>query len=364
MKLIFWQNIISIHQLPFLNALSKNRDVILIVGNELTEDLKNAGWIIPDFEDIELIVSPNSTEVANLLHLYHNEWHIISGINAYPLPSLALKLAIAINVENIAVLTESFKTVGFKGMLRKIKYKVASLKYRNYIKAIFVTGKMARRCFENLYFSNNILFDWGYFTQISNGCETNETIRSLPNLLFVGSIDKRKNIISVLPDVIKHSHLFDTFYISGTGSLLYKLKSVIGNKNNIKYLGVNQNDSIQSLMKNCDLLILPSLFDGWGAVVNEALCNGMRVFCSENCGSSILLDDDKRGGIFKFEENNFKNGLRKWLEKGVISNKERKGIIEWSREHISGQVAAQYFTDSINFLETNEGIKPVAPWIK
>ena len=51
-------------------------------------------------------------------------------------------------------------------------------------------------------------------------------------------------------------------------------------------------------MRQCDLLVLPSLFDGWGAVVNEALQAGMRVLCSTACGAASLLDGRQRGGSF------------------------------------------------------------------
>ncbi len=76
-------------------------------------------------------------------------------------------------------------------------------------------------------------------------------------------------------------------------------------------------------MDKCDLLILPSIFDGWGAVVNEALGRGMRVLCSNGCGSSVLLDGEQRGSVFNLEANDFELHLVKWLKKGKVSEEER-----------------------------------------
>lgn len=41
-------------------------------------------------------------------------------------------------------------------------------------------------------------------------------------------------------------------------------------------------------MLNADYLILPSLYDGWGAVVNEGLQSGCKVLVSKDCGASIF----------------------------------------------------------------------------
>lgn len=64
------------------------------------------------------------------------------------------------------------------------------------------------------------------------------------------------------------------------------------------FLGVKTNREVQERMRTGDLLVLPSLYDGWGTVVNEALQNGMRVLCSDACGASVLLDGCVRGASF------------------------------------------------------------------
>ena len=51
------------------------------------------------------------------------------------------------------------------------------------------------------------------------------------------------------------------------------------------FLGVKTNREVQERMRAGDLLVLPSLYDGWGTVVNEALQNGMRVLCSDELPS-------------------------------------------------------------------------------
>jgi glycosyltransferase involved in cell wall biosynthesis len=123
------------------------------------------------------------------------------------------------------------------------------------------------------------------------------------------------------------------------------------------------NEEIKGLMNKCDILILPSLFDGWGAVVNEALQAGMQVIASEHCGASILLDGEQRGEVFSFKKDNFAEVLKKWIAKGPLKKSKRQEIANWSTTHISGQVAADYFISVVDYSLGKEKKRPIAPWL-
>ncbi|EPR74761.1 hypothetical protein ADIWIN_0125 [Winogradskyella psychrotolerans RS-3] len=363
MTYVFWQNIISIHQSAFLKALAEKSKVILVVEHELSNVRKTSGWKVPDIGDVELHIAPSENKIKGLLEKNKLAYHLFSGLHAYGLPTKALQFGVELNCSNLAIVTESFKTSGIKGLLRRIKYLGLSLKYKTKIKAIFVTGLPARRCFENLFFDSRIIFDWGYFTESINEDNFENEKLNLPNLLFVGSLDDRKNILPFLPIILRHNSNFNKFYIVGSGPLKFDLLQQISEKTSVEYIEVLENTEIQKLMLECDLLLLPSIFDGWGAVVNEALGNGMRVLCSSSCGASILLDYENRGGVFHIDDEDFESHLVKWLKKGRLSELERKSISDWSKNHISGSVAASYFNNCIDFLNNNAQHKPKAPWL-
>ena len=50
-------------------------------------------------------------------------------------------------------------------------------------------------------------------------------------------------------------------------------------------------------MAAADVLVLPSRFDGWGAVVNEALMVGTPVICSDRCGASDVIENGRNGYV-------------------------------------------------------------------
>ena len=151
--------------------------------------------------------------------------------------------------------------------------------------------------------------------------------------------------------------LYGEANIIGTGPLESELMKHITNNDKIHYHGSMPNDEVKKYIGQSDLLVLPSLFDGWGAVVNEALSQGTRVLCSDMCGAGILLDEKFRGGEFSLHPFDLKSKLVKWLEKGPLTKENREDIKYWANNHISGQIAANYFVNIINGKTTR------VPWI-
>jgi glycosyltransferase involved in cell wall biosynthesis len=110
-----------------------------------------------------------------------------------------------------------------------------------------------------------------------------------------------------------------------------------------------------------DLLILPSQFDGWGAVVNEALMCGVPVICSDQCGAADLLAESWRGSIFRNASvGSLTQELRAWIKHGPISASERQRIQQWSH-CIEGESVAHYLIDILRHVYEGSA-RPTAPW--
>lgn len=199
----------------------------------------------------------------------------------------------------------------------------------------------------------------------NEGAMSNEN-RQKPAILYVGRIDCNKNILSLVDICLKHVGKYACLDIIGAGPLTDLLIKKIDRAEDIKYLGSKTNNEVLDLMCRYDILVLPSLYDGWGAVVNEALQNGMRVIASENCGASVLLDGKDRGEAFSFvnKEKSLEKILLKWLEKGTVSLADRQNIAEWTRYSISGDSVAAYFEKICSCISgdcTHNEV--IAPWL-
>ena len=361
---VFWQNIVSPHQAAFLSELAKFTKVTLIAERAMDSERIEQKWEVPSMDGVEIIVAP--TEVQIRERMSPRAIHVFSGIDAYPMVYAAFRLAIKKHCF-VIVLAEPYQWKGVKGWLRQLKYRCLALQYGKSIQAIFATGSTGVRCFIEAGFPKSKVFPWGYFINPTSFQRKHlSSVQSpiSPRLLFVGRLDINKNVLGLVETLKYRPERDYTLTILGSGECAPKLQEQIAGDPHIKTLGNLPNKEVQALMQSHDLLVLPSYYDGWGTVVNEALMNGMRVVASENCGASILLDGKLRGEVFSFKQPPMLSEvLDRWIKRGPLTNSEREGIRLWADKTISGEVVAKYFLCKVRFITGEIELDVQAPWI-
>lgn len=363
MKFVFWQNVLSIHQSAFIRNVAENNHVTLVVEKKLNEERIKQGWPIPDFGKAIQIVSPDITTINSLLH-DKESIHIFTGIKSFRLASEVFTLATKQKAK-VGVILEPFNWIGLKGKLRFLKYLFLRFKYGKDIDFLLVIGNRGRWCYEKTGFDSAKIYDWGYFTEsnkLISKKTTNISLDRKPNIIFVGSIENRKNILHLISVCKNNREVFQNFSIIGSGPLKQELLFLIKDSN-FSYLGNLPNEKVKEHILDSDLLILPSKFDGWGAVVNESLTMGTPVLVSENCGSSILADGHFRGAVFSIDKNNMEEIFIDFLKKLPYGDSERNAIVNWADKSISGKIAGEYFIKIIENVYY-DAKTPIAPWLK
>ncbi len=351
---------VAIHQTPFLTALAEKNDVSLVVEDSVYLERKKQGWNMPDIGNIHLHIAPNYRELESMLDDSCDSIHIFSSIYAYRTVYKAFRLACKRRY-HIIVMMEPYDNNGLKGVIRRIVWVLMRLLYGRFIQAILPTGQLGLFAYKKSGFNPKKMFEWGYFTSSSNHniCPHSDT---LPHVIFVGQLIERKNILTFLEVAKQNQDLFAKLYIVGDGPLKDSVLSIIKEIPHAIYLANKDNQETRKLMSECDLLVLPSLFDGWGAVVNEALQEGCVVLCSSACGSASLLDGEKRGGIFHLGgQDDMSQQLKYWLSKVPLLPERKKAIKEWAGKCISGHAAAQYFEEIIAHVYAHAK-SPSPPW--
>jgi glycosyltransferase involved in cell wall biosynthesis len=112
-------------------------------------------------------------------------------------------------------------------------------------------------------------------------------------------------------------------------------------------------------------LVLPSVFDGWGIVVNEALQSGIPALVSDQCGAKELIRNGQNGLIF--EANNVYELAQKLSDFIELSSQEKSAMkqqAEKTGDSLEIDLVAQYLTNCINHSINTNHIKPTAPWLK
>jgi len=112
-------------------------------------------------------------------------------------------------------------------------------------------------------------------------------------ILFVGRLVKVKNL-SFLIKVMQQLNSSDwALVIVGDGELMNVLKNEtvkLKISNKVYFTGRLEGKELLSWYNIAQIFVLPSIYEPFGAVVNEALLGGCDVLCSEKAGASSLIN--------------------------------------------------------------------------
>jgi len=108
--------------------------------------------------------------------------------------------------------------------------------------------------------------------------------------LYVGRLDPEKNV-EMLIDAFKNKFKkkSNQLIIVGSGRCEAELINKSISFNNILFKGKLFGDDLINCYHQADILVLPSVFEPWGLVVNEALASRLAVLCSNAVGSAADL---------------------------------------------------------------------------
>lgn len=177
------------------------------------------------------------------------------------------------------------KTNGIKGLMKKI--------FLSRISLVFASGSLHLKLLHALNFRGTIKITKGVgIINKPNYIITDKKYRR--KFVYIGRLTKVKNleiIVKVFNNLPNH-----TLTIIGDGEEKEYLRSIA--KHNIIFKPPIENSKLQFELPNYDILILPSIREAWGLVVEEALYFGLPVMVSKNCGSIDLVKNSINGYIF------------------------------------------------------------------
>jgi glycosyltransferase involved in cell wall biosynthesis len=127
--------------------------------------------------------------------------------------------------------------------------------------------------------------------------DVNRDYKSKLRCIFIGGVTQKKGAFYLLEAVKKlDQEKFSVHFIGeyDKSSNYYEEFQDICN-----FEGYVTKDRVAELCGQSDILVFPSLADGFGLSVLEALASGIPVICSENAGASDLIQDEYNGFVIK-----------------------------------------------------------------
>jgi glycosyltransferase involved in cell wall biosynthesis len=190
-------------------------------------------------------------------------------------------------------------------------------------------GVPANKIFEMLYAVDN-----DFFQEEARLCRPNrETLRASlgltrgrPVILYASKLSQRKRSMDLI-DAFSHivGNLTPSPYLLFVGdgemrSFLEKRVAKMGLGSDVIFLGFKNQRELPCYYDLCDVFVLPSFYEPWGLVINEAMNAGRAVIASDQVGSATdLIHQGVNGFVFKAGD----VANLSWTITKVLSNHER-----------------------------------------
>jgi glycosyltransferase involved in cell wall biosynthesis len=129
----------------------------------------------------------------------------------------------------------------------------------------------------------------------SQGADSERSSNAGLRVLFAGQATQRKGIGYLIEAV----HELDDVHLTIVGSTTPEARSLIARHKNITLKASVPRSTLYDLMRQADILALPSLAEGFGLVALEAMANGTPCLLSAETFGPDLIVDGENGYILK-----------------------------------------------------------------
>jgi glycosyltransferase involved in cell wall biosynthesis len=296
--------------------------------------------------------------------------HLVNGIWAEPAFAAALgmlgragsQIAIHSEAPDFRYPPTVIKKILRKGFGKWVARRAAGL---------FAVSHFAADFYTQLGFDPEQIYPFGYFREgtdlASEFSEPKNPLRT--EIVYVGQLTHRKGVDILLaalrPLFAEHQALQLT--VIGSGEEADALKKQVahsGLADRVIFAGARSSDEIPRCIARADVLVLPSRWDGWGMVVNEALAVGVPVIVSDRCGAMDLIQPGINGFIFRSEA---VDDLRQTFGQFLEHRNQWPALqaaAQVTGAAVSAASAAHYLIECLQHITGLSEVRPVPPWTR
>ncbi|MDD5247878.1 MAG: glycosyltransferase family 4 protein [Rhodocyclaceae bacterium] len=379
-RIIAWHPVLTDHQAHTYLELSRQSGLPVIVQVARFEDetRRAQGWTDTRVVGIERQLIPAWGFIPHgLLRLLENrdQIHVFGSAFEDPRMMLLLWSASLLRIE-FYIISEPYSPVSFgyfgdqaawrerlKTWLRPHLYRAYVLALRRGLRGIFTISRLAAQQYAAAGMPKQRLFPFGYF--VPSEVPAPVPVKAVPaipgyvRLAFVGSLIGIKGLPTLLAATRRaiKSGANLQLDVYGPGN-----PQVFGRDDDrIRYGGRIPFGQTQHRLLNYDLLVLPSHYDGWGVVVNEALCAGVPVLCSDQVGARVLVETFGAGLVFPRGDEEALADILLALTREPLALQSMKAACPAAAAAIQPSRAAAYMLRVLSAAEAHRALIP-SPW--
>lgn len=378
-KVVFWLPVLTEHQVHTLRAFQHHlgREIHVMIGQEYLPDRRLQGWNIPDVADLKVELLPNQGwwRSGRACLLRHDDaMHLFGGLW---MDRRLFSLLVWAQWHGLwtGLISEPYseKLVGdqhddtgislvVKKYLRHVAYQSLGSMVVRRLRVVFAIAPLAMEQFRRMGARPSILAPFGYFVPRVSAISSKKHFSARPlRLIFVGSMIERKGW-KIAVEAVNRCRM------DGLDVILDLYGSTEQNiflpKNDgITFRGRIPFGESQKVISQYDLLLVPSIHDGWGVVVNEAILQGVPSIVSSHVGAKILVEQARAGLVVA------KNTPAAWAKAivGLVGN--RAQLERWGEAArrmsaaITPESAAIYLLRVLSAVREERESLPTPPWI-
>jgi len=163
--------------------------------------------------------------------------------------------------------------------------------------AVTVPSKFAYKSFIDQGFSANRLHRIPLGVRLELFTPTGEPSPETFDVLFVGSVTVRKGIPYLIEAFQKLRHSLKKLWV--IGAMPDEMRPVLSrfDLKDVEFVGPVPQSEVRRYMSTSHVMVLPSVEDGWGMVMGQAMACGCPVICSDHTGGPDLYSHGVEGFI-------------------------------------------------------------------
>jgi glycosyltransferase involved in cell wall biosynthesis len=366
-RIVFWQPVLTAHQgqtIRHLKSDSRFEVEVRVLAEEHAERASQ-GWtrfIDPSVRPVLVPRRGLSKFVASELRREPAAIHVF-GSPFEAVRMMTILAAFLLRNESVYLISEPFSPVAvghlrdeaslpahFKAWLRPLVYRLYGLLLGPRVAGVFCISDLARGQYEAIGVDGGKLHRFGYF--VDRDCDSGEHLKSdrgrrgdCLKIVFVGAMIRRKALRELIGAVycLAREGVKVTLDVYGSGSPdAYSFDGSI-----CCYRGAIQFGKAQDIIQAYDILVLPSHFDGWGVVVNEAILAGVPVVASRFVGAARMAVELGCGIEFSaVDEASIAQTLRALaLDRAKLAQMSEACVVQGDR--IAASAAARFLGDVV-----------------
>ncbi len=211
---------------------------------------------------------------------------------------------------------------------------------------INVPSNYARETFIKIGVKPNKIIALPYGADPSAFYPTTKADKNRFDAIFVGDVSLRKGFPYLLKAFAKLKH--PNKKLTVVGKISPEIEALLPqfDISNVEFVGRQPRDSLKNYMSKSHVMVLPSIDDGFGKVITEAMACGCPVICSEHTGAPGYIENGKEGFIIPIRDvDSLYDKMQQIIDEPDLQDQMRSSALARIKEDHGWGVYAQKYLE-------------------